>query len=314
MAVLVLDLDGFARVGEVHGDVVGDRVLYEVARRLEQAARPWDTVARLGSDEFVVVCAGRRSPQERSLQGVCAEARALQDAVALPVDADGVEVRVTASVGIARSPDSAPEEVLRHAVQALERTAGHQGLEVFDADAAARSRERTELVQALRPALANRISRSPPPVVDLATGALAGVEALVRWRREGHDVPPGQFVVAAEETGLGPELDRWVLGRACHDAAALRASGVLPEGATLAVNVSGRSLGPGLVDTVREAAGEAGLPLAVLELEITEGALVRDLEAGRAVLRDVQALGVRVALDDFGTGWEQPGLPAAGGP
>jgi EAL domain-containing protein (putative c-di-GMP-specific phosphodiesterase class I) len=177
---------------------------------------------------------------------------------------------------------------------------------VFDTSLAVQSSERQQLTNELREALTqDSLEVHYQPVVQLATGDLIGIEALIRWHHPTRGwVPPDLFVPLAEEAGLIWSLDKSVLARACRDTALLRTAGVLPDFARLAVNISARNIAdPQLLDVVRHAAATAELPLEGLELEVTETGLMSDAPAAGRILQQLRELGVGIALDDFGTGY-----------
>jgi diguanylate cyclase (GGDEF)-like protein/PAS domain S-box-containing protein len=304
VAVLFCDLDQFKTVNDASGHLAGDELLVEVARRLQGAIRPSDTVARFGGDEFVLVCEDADTAEARRIADRVAEA--LTD----PITANGQRLYVSASIGIAVTPplEARAETLLRCADAAMydAKAHGRARWRVFDTSLAEQSCERLELTNDLREALTEEaLEVHYQPVVQLATGDLVGVEALIRWQHPIRGwVPPALFVPLAEEAGLIWSLDQWVLAQACRHAAALRASGVLAAHARLAVNISARNIAdPDLVDVVRDSAAAAGLPFDALELEVTETGLMADAIAARRVLQELRELGVGVALDDFGTGY-----------
>ncbi|MGY2052876.1 EAL domain-containing protein [Methylobacterium sp. JK268] len=302
-AVFCLDLDRFKAVNDALGHAAGDLLLRQVTARLgaamrRRAAGGTALLARLGGDEFALVL----QPADRASAADLAEA--LIAAVGRDFDLDGKRANVGLSIGIAldAGTGAGPEDLLRSADMALYSAKGEgRGVHRFfepGMDAALQERRAVEL--ALRAALA------PPqfelhfqPVVTLATGAVAGFEALVRWRHPDRGlVPPGAFIRVAEETGLILPLGEWVLREAC------RAAASWPAPLRVAVNLSPVQVrDAGLARTVEAILDEAGLDAARLELEITEGALLQEGETALAVLHRLRQRGVRVAMDDFGTGF-----------
>ncbi|MEP7053990.1 MAG: EAL domain-containing protein [Actinomycetota bacterium] len=304
VAVLFLDIDQFKTVNDANGHLAGDQLLIEVAMRLCSVVRTADTVARFGGDEFVLVCEESDTTEAMDL------ADRIAIALSAPITVHGQRQYVSASIGIAVTPPLEPDPtaLLRYADAAMydAKAHGRARFRVFDASLAKQSTERLELTNDLRQALTEgTLEVHYQPVVELATGNFIGIEALSRWQHPTRgSVPPGVFVPLAEETGLIAALDRWVLARACHDAAMLRSSGVLLPHARLAVNISARNVGDrDMVDVVRRSAADAGLPLDVLELELTETGLMADPSAALRVLAELRKLGVGIALDDFGTGY-----------
>jgi diguanylate cyclase (GGDEF)-like protein len=305
VAVLVTDLDQFKLVNDSFGHPAGDELLIEVARRWQALLRPSDTLARLGGDEFVIVCDGA---DETVAHAVAERVLASLEA---PIVLAGRSVAITASVGIAlASSDSRMDAatLLRHGDAAMyeAKSQGRGRTAVFTPRLADQARNRLELFHDLQAALAEGVLElAYQPVMDLATGTIQGVEALCRWTHPVRGpIAPDEFIPVAEETGLIEKLDRWVMSRACSDAAALRAGGTLPADAYMAVNVSAGHLAqPGFEASVRAAVREAGLPATALVLEVTESAVMRDPDAARVTLESLRALGVRVSIDDFGTGY-----------
>ncbi|WP_217913477.1 putative bifunctional diguanylate cyclase/phosphodiesterase [Miltoncostaea marina] len=302
-AVLFLDLDHFKVVNDSLGHTAGDRLLVAVAGRLSAVLRPQDTLARLGGDEFVAL-----------VEDIGGEADALrvagrlQAALVDPFDVDGAEVFASASVGIALAsgPDASPESVVRDADAAMYRAKerGRGRSELFDERMLERAVHRLETESALRRAIAgDELRVAYQPILDLERGAIAGVEALVRWQHPQRGlVMPGDFIPLAEDTGLITELGAIVLESACRQARAWGAGAARPV--SVSVNLSGRELGaPGFVRSVADTLDATGLDPALLCLEITESMLMVDLQATLGALADLRALGVRLAVDDFGTGY-----------
>ena len=299
LAVLFVDLDRFKRVNDTLGHAAGDSVLVESAARLVAAVRAGDTVARVGGDEFIVLCEDVAD---------AAEAKQLAErvvaAVAEPFSVAGVEVVITASVGVVLADDDAEaESLVRDADLAMYRAKqrGRARVEAFDAAMRDEVRSRLGIEQALRQAVADeQLHVVYQPQIDMVEGCLVGLEALVRW--EDPDVAPlepSALVGVADEIGLLDEISWFVLHEACAAVAALR---VAHPAVAVSVNLGARQLGhPGLVGRVTAALELAAVPPNVLVLEVTETDVVDDA-AGRA-LAALRALGVRISLDDFGTGW-----------
>ena len=295
-AVLVVDLDHFRGINDERGNAIGDEVLVAVADRLRAAARPSDTVGRLGADEFVVVCedADPATGQEIAHRVL----RALRPAVVTTAGS----MRVGASIGVAVTPTAVGGSLVRHAETATyaAKAAGRGRVQLFDAGVAELARQRFELgVELARAVRADELHLHYQPIIDLGTGAVVGAEALARWDhpRLG-PVPPDRFVAVAEAEGLTATLDHWVVCRALAEAARL-----LPPTAYVAVNLSARTLTDGdLRDWVREAAERAGLPPERVVLEVTESATMADPRTSAQMLEDLCEHGFRIAVDDFGTG------------
>src|SRR3954454_1480566 len=303
VAVLCLDLDRFKPVNDTLGHPVGDALLRAGAARLLACVREGDTAARLGGDEFAVLQAGAGQPEAAE-----ALARRLVEALSAPYEVLGHQVVVGASVGVALAPGDGrdPDELLTRADMGRFRAKadGRGTFRSFEPGMDARLQARRLLELDLRKALAaGELELHYQPLVDLRTGAVSALEALLRWRHPARGlVPPGEFVPLAEEIGLIVPVGEWVLRRACADAAAW------PGGVRVAVNLSAAQFrGRELAAAVVGALAAAGLAPARLELEITETVLLRDGEATLATLRELRALGVRIAMDDFGTGYSSLG-------
>jgi diguanylate cyclase (GGDEF)-like protein/PAS domain S-box-containing protein len=303
LVVMLLDIDRFKTVNDTFGHTAGDQLLHQAAARLLDRVRGDDVVARLGGDEFVVAC-GRLGDETH----VAALAQRVVDAFSEPFVVDGRQLVLGASVGVAVATgrDTTPDALLRDADTAMYRAKERGGgrYEVFDAELRARVVHRLNVEMALREAIERGELRLEfQPVVALEDERLSGFEALLRWDhpRLG-TVPPSEFVPIAEETDLIAPIGRWVLDRACAEAA--RWNRGRPRGQKLhvGVNLSPRELTPDIVPVVRDALERHGLDPAALMFEITERLVVQS-EHGRAVVRALRAMGTEVALDDFGTGY-----------
>ena len=303
-ALLYLDLDRFKWVNDSLGHAVGDLFLEAVARRLERCTRPGDVVSRLGGDEFCIVL--RRVNAEADVIHV---AERIKEALAEPMRLDGRELHTTASIGIAfGSADYASaDDILRDADTAMYR-AKHQGkarFVVFDQRMHAAAVARLELELDLRHALKrDEFSLDYQPIVDIRTGRVVAVEALLRWQnpRRGR-VLPDRFIRVAEEIGVMVELGTWVLREAGLALATLRAAHPTAADLRMSVNVSGLQFDEDLVDTVLDVLREARLPGRALHLEMTESVLMQDPDRATAILEALRAHDLRVHVDDFGTGY-----------
>jgi len=304
VAVCFLDVDHFKYVNDSRGHTTGDELVVEVARRIESTARTGDLVARFGGDEFAVLVEGLVDRK-----GAVAHAWRLLAAFDRPFVLDGVECFVSASVGVGfglRGDD--PNDVLRQADAAMyhAKQSGRARVEVFDESLTARAAKRIEIESSLHQALlGDQLSVAYQPVVAIESGAMVGVEALIRWQHpERGMVPPLEFIPVAEESGLILQIGRWVLARACIQAAEWINTVGSPSGFTVSVNVSNRQLEHDrMIAEVAAALDESGLPPSCLVLEITESFFIRDLQASVRRLQALRRLGVRIAIDDFGTGF-----------
>ncbi len=304
LAVLFVDLDRFKLVNDEMGHRAGDAVLLEAARRLAEAARAEDTVGRFGGDEFTVLCEGASAEEARRV------AERILAAFVLPFVHDERELHLSASIGIRVADRTAttPDLVLRDADLALygAKRHGRARLEVFDPSADSTGVELLATEQALRLALRHgELRLHYQPTVDLGTGRITGVEALLRWEHPQRGlVPPGEFIPAAEESGLIVSIGEWVLREACSQLASWQRTKDLAPGLQVAVNVSARQLSrPELPRTVADALAYAELDPSCLCLEITESAVIQDAETALANLEAIKRLGVSLALDDFGIGF-----------
>jgi diguanylate cyclase (GGDEF)-like protein/PAS domain S-box-containing protein len=309
-SLLLLDLDSFKALNDSLGHAVGDELLRIVAERLRGAVRPEDLVARLGGDEFAVVLDGAALDAERL-------GRRIVEVLDLPVHLGGRTVRCRASIGVAAT-GATSDELVRNADLAMyeAKAQGRNRVVVFHEGLHERLVRRLRLEEALGGAIDRAELRLAfQPIVDLASGAVLGAEALLRWELDGESVDPGELVGIAEESGLIIEIGRWVLHRACAAAAdwsARRPDGPLP---TVAVNVSALQLtGSDVVADVAGALTATGLQGACLTVEITESAVMEHSAEVVDRLAALRRMGVRVSIDDFGTGYSSLGrlqlLPA----
>lgn len=303
VAVVLLDLDGFKEVNDTMGHETGDRLLVAVAQRLLSCIRPGDTAARLGGDELaVVVPGGDRAAGE-------AVAHRILDSISAPLVVDDREIFPSASVGIAVGTGTeSAEELLRNADAAMYsvKEASRGGLEVYDVGMHARMLGRMELAGALRAALTRgEFHLAYQPIVVAETGHVVGVEALLRWSRPGHGlVSPAEFIPVAEQSGLIRPLGLWVLETACGQLRAWQEQLGVDSDFTMSVNVSARQLrDDGFAADVRAAVAAAGIAPASVTLEVTESALMTDIDYLVHQLHALKAVGVGLAIDDFGTGY-----------
>lgn len=301
-AVLALDLDRFAAVNDSLTYKVGDDVLVALADRLVRTVRPSDFVARVGGDEFIVVASDLSGEAEAA-----SLAFRLLRAVEEPLLIQGQTLTLTASIGVTVGPRDGEdsETLLMQAEGAMYRAkaGGANQFQFFAADVSRQVQGRLTLESGLRKAIdAGQLVLYYQPRINLSTGAIVGAEALLRWRDPARGlIPPGDFIPVAEASGLIAPIGRWVIERACSDAKKFVDLG-LPL--VIGVNVSVRQFQYGdLVNVIRAALRKSGIPPELLELEMTESAVMIDPSRTLAVLRELKGLGVRVALDDFGTGY-----------
>jgi diguanylate cyclase (GGDEF)-like protein len=301
-ALLLVDLDRFATINESLGHSLGDQLLIEAGKRLQNLLPERDAIARIGSDEFNIIL------YHSGDMPIDLLAQRMIDALAEPFLLGGRSIYVGASIGIAMYPaDGRDAETLQgNADAALHRakTQGRGILRFFSPEMSSRALERLTLEAELRHALErNELHLHYQPQVDLLSGEIVGFEALVRWQHpERGMVPPDQFIPLAEESGLVVQLGDWVLREACRQFQEWSAAGLAPR--LMAVNVSAVQLSHGhLVDAVRQVLAQSGIPPHQLELEITESFLMADRDTAFQSLAELKALGVRLSIDDFGTGY-----------
>ncbi len=301
-ALLFLDLDRFKSINDRYGHAAGDRLLVLMARRIEAAIRPADTVVRLGGDEFVVLC---EAMDDADVAEQIAER--VVSALAEPFDLDDHAVIVSASIGIvhAHGVGLRADDVIRDADLAMYRAKenGRNRIEVFDRDLRQESRRRVVIERALRGAIdQGAISIAYQPIFETETGRLVAFEALARWQdADLGQVDSFEFISLAEETGLIVPLGAQLLDAACSDA--LRWSTVAQRQIGLHVNVSARQLNSAmLLPNLSEVLANFALPAEALTLEIAESVVIDNPDRAVERLRAVRDLGVKVAIDDFGTG------------
>jgi len=298
-ALLTLDLNGFKQINDIHGHGVGDEVLIAVGQRLLGAIRNGDLVARLGGDEFAVLAQHLAGPEAAT-----SIALRMIDAFSKPISVGTAVHSLGVGIGISLFPFpgvTAVETMRRADIALYKAKADHKSaMRFFDDDMDRHVRERELMERELRAAIAAEDIRPFfQPLVDLNTKEIIGFEALARWaHKDLGDIPPDRFIPIAEDTGMIHELSDQLLRRSCKAACSW------PDNVILAFNISpvqlkDRTLGLRVLSIL----GEAGLRPGRLEVEITESALVQDLEAAQEVLGSLRDAGVRLALDDFGTGY-----------
>jgi diguanylate cyclase (GGDEF)-like protein len=299
LAVLMLDLDGFKKVNDMHGHATGDKALGEFARRAAALLRAGSVFARIGGDEFSIIM-----PRINSLDDPTNLARRIATSVAEPFLIDNLAVEFGVGVGIAIAPNDGtePDELVRRADRALYRAkgAGRSSVRFFEPEMDTHVERRIQIERELRSAIAsNVIVPHYQPLVSLDGDRIIGFEALARWESEGLGyIPPDVFIPIAEETGLINVLGDQLFRRACLDA------NTWPANFILAFNISPIQLrDPTVGLRILSILGQTGFSPRRLEIEITESALVENVEVVQTVIDDLRRAGVRIALDDFGTGY-----------
>jgi len=303
LALAYLDLDNFKDVNDTLGHEVGDQLLRQVGERLRGALKPGQAVARIGGDEFALIM-----PDARSAHAAAGAVAALIALLRTPFDIASRPIFVGASAGVSLFPDDAEDvgTLHRHADLALYRAKadGRNRCAMFDQSVNDEVERRALLEQALRePGLFEQLRLAYQPQVDLRAGRISGVEALLRWQHPRHGwIWPAEFIPAAERSGQILPIGKWVLQEACKQAVRWLAEGLPPL--TMSVNVSALQFRAGGIPAqVAATLRETGLPASMLELEITETALMNPAEDPAAVMSALHEIGVALAIDDFGTGY-----------
>ena len=302
VAVLSIGLDRFKIVNDSLGSIHGDELLRQFSNRLVQCLHARDTLGRLGGDEFALILPTR--DQDQAVHIV----NEVRDALRAPFELEEQQLQVTASIGIAMYPDDAtdPQTLIKYADTAMGRAkaAGRDGYRFFTSGMNIQVLARLDLEVALRRALENdEFELYYQPKMNVNTGRITGVEALLRWHRPGYGmVFPAEFVPILEETGMIVKVGQWIIDDACRQIASWLASGI--GEVRVAVNVSSRQFVEGdLEEVVSAALQRHRVDAALLELELTESALMSNAEHTSAVLTRLRDLGIRISIDDFGTGY-----------
>lgn len=302
LALLLLDLDNFKGINDSLGHSTGDLILKEVGRRLSEASRDLDTVSRQGGDEFVILV----SDLQRS-EIISDHVERLLEIITLPMNIAGNRYDLSACIGISVFPDDGEdlEALYRQADSAMyqAKQEGRSRYRFFSHSIESNARARHLLERHMRSALEAGVFEVFYQLrVDVSRGQSCGMEALIRWRHEENGmISPAEFIPLAEETGLIVPIGKLVLRKACQDAKSL-----LEQGKRLCVSVNISVVQfrePAFLDMIKEALEDTGLPAELLELEITEGVLARDVDQARELLEALKQMGVRIAIDDFGTGY-----------
>lgn len=301
VGVIVLDLDNIKKINDSLGHMVGDLVICEVGERLGNCLRENDTVARWGGDEFVVVleCEGGE---------VSPVANKILQSVRQPLFLDGAEFYISASMGIALYPMDGRDqnELLKNADAAMylaKKEGGRNAFRYYRPEMNVDAMRRLNIEAGLRHALEREEFRLHyQPQVDIASGQVVGLEALLRWETENGTISPAQIIPVAEETGMILSIGEWVLQTACRQAAAMREAGLV--GINVAVNFSARQFRqPDLVEMVGRVLAATGCDPSWLQIEITESMLMENPEQSSLILEKLAGMGVSLAIDDFGTGY-----------
>ena len=304
-AVLFLDLDRFKVVNDSVGHLVGDKLLIEIARRLEKSIAPTDTVARLGGDEFTILLENISSKSEATLV-----AESIYQTLSFPFNIDGYELFSTASIGIALSSVGYehPEDILRDADLTMysAKEQGKARYEVFDNSLRDRALQRLELETDLRRALErNEFEVYYQPITSLQLGVLSGFEALVRWNHPTKGrIQPGEFIPICEETGLILPLSNWLLKEACQTTRNWQLKYPEHPAIRMSVNLSALQFREShLIEEVEKVLQETGLSGEFLKLEITEGTLIDNIDVVTEIILHLRKKQIQFSIDDFGTGY-----------
>jgi diguanylate cyclase len=301
-SVLFLDLDGFKQINDAFGHQVGDLLLTEVAQRIRKVVRARDTVARLGGDEFVVLV------DTGEPASVASVASTLITEIQKPYPLSGHDCQVTVSIGIAiyKCDETLRQDLLKNADAAMyhAKALGRNTYCFFDVSMNEDAEQQVQVLHDLRQAMDRQeLVLYYQPKFDAQSGAMLGVEALIRWNHPTRGIlPPAEFIPLAEKIGLIVPIGEWTVLEACRQLSEWRADGY--NGWTVAVNVSAVQFNhPGLIELVEHGLERYALDPSSLILEITESTAMRDPNASRAILQKLHQMGVRISIDDFGTGY-----------
>jgi diguanylate cyclase (GGDEF)-like protein len=306
LAFMFIDLDRFKTINDSLGHQVGDELLKRVAERLESCIRASDTVARLGGDEFAVILENLRDDDDEGAQQV---AEKMISSMAVPMLINNQHLNTSCSIGISLYPvdgrDSAT--LMKHADVAMyyAKEKGRNNYQFFSAQMNARAQDRLAIENYLRLALRrNELLLHYQPRIDIPSGEMVGVEALIRWQHPRRGLlGPGKFIEIAEDSGLIVPIGEWVLEQACNQAREWQRT--IGPGLRISVNLSVGQVvdGDRLFAAVERALAASGIPPSTLELELTESLLMQNIDEKAALLNRLGKLGVGLAIDDFGTGY-----------
>ena len=303
LAVIFLDLDRFKYINDSLGHAIGDKLLQSVSKRLLASVRASDTVSRQGGDEFVILLSEITYPEDAATS-----AKKILLSLSAPHSIGGHDLQINASIGISVYPEDGEnaETLIKNADMAMyhAKENGRNNFQFFKGEMNLKAVERQSLEESLRCALEREeFLLHYQPKVNLDTGEITGVEALIRWQQPDRGlVSPSQFVPIAEDCGLIVEIGRWVLREACGQAREWQDAGLPFK--RISINVSAVEFrDKGFVESVRAILSETGFQARYLDLELTEGVLMEDAESTASVLQELKRMGVHLAVDDFGTGY-----------
>lgn len=303
VVLMFLDLDHFKQINDSFGHQLGDQVLIRIVKRLQDCIRDVDTICRQGGDEFIIVLTNIKD-----INDISRIAQNMLDAVSEPIEIDNQSFHTSASIGIALFPDDGDDfdTLLKNADTAMyqAKDSGRNAYSFFTAKMNVEVVELLNLSTQLRTALKqNEFQLHYQPQIDLVSGSVIGMEALIRWHHpEQGTIAPARFIPVAEASGLIIPIGEWVLEEACKQARIWQQSGQPPF--KMAVNLSALQFKRGnILDTVSKALEHSGLPPSMLELELTESILLQDMEGALKIIQDLKVLGVQLSIDDFGTGY-----------
>lgn len=303
VGLLFLDLDHFKHINDTMGHSIGDSLLCAIAGRLEQSVRQTDTLARLGGDEFVIALTAVDHAEDISIV-----ANSILTSLSVPINLEGIELYTSASIGIAVFPEDGldVDTLLKHADMAMYKAKayGRNNFQYFSHDMNEKATERLMLENDLRKACdRGELFLEYQPQINLQTGIPVGMESLVRWQHPLFGlILPARFIPLAEETGLINPIGQWILRSACQQAMRWYTAG-LPT-VRVGVNISASQFAQqNFLDSVQAIISEVGLPTDWLDIELTESAVMSDVDRTAHVLRELKGSGISISIDDFGTGY-----------